>query len=575
MPINYQLLHDETTNEDYIETSLQGKSLLTIPQLNKGLAFTEEERLEFNLLGKLPPKIEAIEQQTQRAYGQFKAFTSDLQRHIYLNNLHDTNQVLFYRLVSDHLAEMMPLIYTPHIGTVVETFSQQYRKPRGIYIDYPNLKYLDKILSNRTNPAIDLIVVTDGEAVLGIGDQGVGAINIPIAKLMVYALCAGLNPLRTLPIMLDVGTDNEKLLSDPLYLGWRHKRLKGEGYETFIKSFIEAITHRFPNAFLHWEDFSIRTAHQNLALCENKICAFNDDIQGTGGVALATLLAAVKSIDSELTQQKIIIFGAGSAGTGIANQVYAALQRQGLSEAEARQRIWLIDRNGLLICDMPGLNQHQIFYARLINECQEWQRNHQGHISLAETIKWVKPTILIGCSSVANTFDEEVIRLMTSYNERPIIMPLSNPTANAEAVPVDILRWSEGKALIATGSPFLPVVFEDKTVPIAQCNNSSIFPGIGLGVVAVKASKLSENMLWAASEALSLCAPILQDPNGALLPGIAESRQVSRKIAIAVADQAVKEGLAQTNVTDVTEAVERTMWQPRYYSFRKKSLQCT
>jgi malate dehydrogenase (oxaloacetate-decarboxylating) len=573
MPIHYQLLHDEITNEDWIETSLHGKTLLTIPQLNKGIAFTEEERHEFGLLGKLPPKVETIDQQTQRAYGQFKAFTSDLQRHIYLNNLHDTNQVLFYRLVYDHLAEMMPLIYTPHIGTVVETFSQQYRKPRGIYIDYPNRNYLDKILSNRTNPDIDLIVVTDGEAVLGIGDQGVGAINIPIAKLMVYALCAGLNPLRTLPIMLDVGTNNEKLLADPLYLGWRHERLQGEQYETFIKLFIEAITKRFPKAFLHWEDFSIRTAHQNLALCENKICAFNDDIQGTGGVALATLLAAVKSIGTHLTDQKIIIFGAGSAGTGIANQVFAAFKRQGLSDTEARERIWLIDRNGLLICNMPGLNPHQTLYARLIDECQGWGRNNLGHISLAETIKWVKPTILIGCSSVGGAFDEEVIRLMANYNERPIIMPLSNPTPNAEAVPADILRWSNGKALIATGSPFLPVVFEDKTIPIAQCNNSVIFPGIGLGIVAVKASKLSADMLWAASETLSHCAPILHDAMGALLPGIAESRQVARKIAIAVANQAMKEGLSQTNIIDVAAAVDRTMWQPRYYRFRKKSHQ--
>jgi len=380
MPIDFEQHFDSNTHEEWLETSLSGKPLLSIPQLNKGSAFTAEERDAFGLVGKLPPSIESLEQQTVRTYGQFKGYSSDFQQHIFLNNLHDTNHILFYKLVLDHIEEMMPLIYTPHVGTAVKTFSEQYRRSRGLYISYPDRNNIREILKNRSNPNIDLIVVTDGECVLGIGDQGVGAINIPIAKLMVYTLCGGINPLNTLPIMLDVGTNNQEHLNDPLYLGWRNPRLRGKEYDDFMEQFIDTVKELFPQVFLHFEDFCSGPARRNLAFCEDKLCAFNDDIQGTGAVAVATVLAAISSIGTPLNEQRIVIFGAGTAGIGIADQFYQAMRYHGLSEAEAYSRFWLIDRPGLLTDDMPILAPAQRNYARPAIECQDYVRNGNGAI---------------------------------------------------------------------------------------------------------------------------------------------------------------------------------------------------
>lgn len=571
MPMDYTFIYDEQSNNAWIETSITGKSLLTTPQLNKSTAFTHEERHSLGLIGKLPPVVETLELQTERAYNQLNTFETELQRHVYLNSLHDTNQVLFYKLVSDHIEELMPLIYTPYVGDVVKTFSQQFRRPRGLYLSYQDRDYIDEIFNNRTNPKLDLIVVTDGEAVLGIGDQGIGAINIPIAKLMVYTLSAGINPLHTLPIILDVGTDNQTLLHDPFYLGWRNPRLRGEEYNKFIEYFIATVARYFPQAFLHWEDFSARTSLHNLSLCKGKICAFNDDVQGTGGAAFATILAALKHLRIDLSDTRIIIFGAGSAGMGVACQIYSAMKKLGISEEAARKHFWLVDRYGLLTKEMTTLTDSQRPFARDPSECLDWKRDENGYINLRETVARIKPTILIGCSAVANSFSEDVIRLMAENTPRPIIMPLSNPTVNAEATPENIINWSNGRALIATGSPFPPVQYKGQKIPIAQCNNSKIFPGIGLGVIAIKAREFSEGMMFAASEALSQCSPILSDPTAPLLPSMAVARVVARKIAIAVATEAVKEGLAQKQVRDIAQAVDCEMWQPKYYPMKKKA----
>ncbi|CAN5443254.1 NAD-dependent malic enzyme [soil metagenome] len=569
--LDYRLSQHPVTNEEYIETSLAGKPLLTTPQLNKGTAFSVEERLIFRLLGKLPPYVESLEQQTQRVLQQYLAYSTDLQRHIYLNNLHDTNQTLFYNLVSQHLDEMMPLIYTPIVGVGVKEYSLQFRRPRGLFIAYPYRDKIEEILDNRTNPNIDLIVVTDGEAILGIGDQGIGGMDIPIAKLMVYTLLGGIDPTHTLPIQLDVGTNNSSLLADPLYLGWRNQRIRGQEYDDFIERFLKAVKIKFPQVFLHWEDLAVGPARSNLQRSRNNLCSFNDDIQGTGAVAVASLLAAVQANGSTLEQQRIIIFGAGTAGTGVADALYTALLQMGVSPSQARQQFWLLDKPGLLHIGLDNLHPAQTPYARQTSELTNWQRNASGSIDLLETIKQIKPTVLFGCSSVANAFHEDAIKQMAKHIPHPIILPLSNPTQNCEATPHDLIRWTDGKALIATGSPFAPVNYHGKIYPIAQCNNAYIFPGIGLGVLASKATQLSDGMLWAASKTLSQFAPILKSAHGALLPGLTEARQVAQEIAIAVAKQAQLEGLS-SKTEDMAVAIATMMWQPHYVPYQKLHL---
>lgn len=566
--LDYNLVQTEQPEEEYITTSLAGKPLLTTPQLNKGTAFSEEERTTFHLLGKLPPYVETLEQQTQRVFQQYSAYSTDLQRRIYLNNLHDTNQTLFYNLVSQHLEEMMPLIYTPIVGVGVKEYSLQFRRPRGLFIAYPYRDKIEEILDNRTNPNIDLIVVTDGEAILGIGDQGIGGIDIPIAKLMVYTLLGGIDPTRTLPIQLDVGTNNATLSADPLYLGWHNERVRGQEYTDFIERFIKAVKKKFPQAFLHWEDLAIGPARNNLQLSEKHLCSFNDDIQGTGAVVVASLMAAIQATGSTLEEQRIVIFGAGTAGTGIADSLYTELLHLGVSPAQARRQFWLVGRAGLLHTDMNHLHAAQFSYARPTTELVNWQRDAANNIDLLEIIKQVKPTILIGSSSVANSFHEAVIKEMAKHTARPIILPLSNPTQNSEATPHDLIHWTDGKALIATGSPFAPVHYRGDTYPIAQCNNAYIFPGLGLGILASQARQLSDGMLSAASKTLSQFAPILRSTHGALLPSLSEARQVAQAIAVAVAKQAQSEGLSDKQ-EDMALAVAKKMWHPHYVPYRK------
>lgn len=569
--LDFNLIRDEATSELQIETSIWGKSLLTIPQLNKGTAFTQEERKNFGLLGKLPHRVETLDEQVKRAYLQYASYQSRLQQNIYLNNLHDKNQILFYKLVSRYLAEMLPTIYTPIVGTAVKRFSHEYRQPRGLYITHSDKNQLDEIINNRSNPEIDVIVVTDGEGVLGIGDQGIGGMDIPVAKLMVYSLCGGIDPRRTLPIFLDVGTNNQDLLNDPFYLGCRHTRIDIEQYDAFIDAFVKSIQHHFPHAFLHWEDFGRANARRILEKYQAAACTFNDDIQGTGAVTLAALLSACEVAKIALENHRIVVFGAGSAGTGICDQIVDALHRKGLSKEEAYQRFWLIDKQGLLLEGDLELTAAQAPYARSQQEINDWGLGEKTLISLTDTVRQVKPTILIGCSAQPGAFSQEMIEIMSQTCDRPILFPLSNPDEKCEAQPKDILHWSQGKALIATGTAFPPIEYQNRIISIAQCNNALVFPGIGLGVTAVRASHLSANMIWAATEALSEFSPCKKDSFAPLLPSLDEAQAAAKYIAIAVAKTAIAEGLAQCNQdADIEQVINQLFWEPKYLSFKRK-----
>ncbi|MCF6806781.1 NAD-dependent malic enzyme [Thiotrichales bacterium 19S9-12] len=558
---------DLETGEMWVETNLTGKNLLTLGALNKGTAFTEKERWEFSLKGKLPYQVESIEEQKARAYQQYCGFTSHLDKHTYLKHLHDRNETLFYRLVRDHLGEMLPIIYTPVVGEAVKRYSHIYRAPRGLYIAYPDRHRIKEILRNRTNVDVDIVVASDAEGVLGIGDQGVGGIEIPVAKLMVYTLCAGLNPGRYLPVFLDAGTNNKALLEDPLYLGWRNKRVSGQAYDEMMELFVQAVKEEIPDTFLHWEDFGRNNARKNLERYQDEICSFNDDMQGTAAVAIAALLTAAKKAKIDFTDQRIVIFGSGTAGIGIADEIVKVMIRHGLSKKEAYERFWCLDQQGLITDKTDNLS-FQKPYARKSSETKDFKRDEAGKISLEEVVAQVKPTTLIGCSGVAGAFSEKTIKLMAKHNDAPIIIPLSNPTERCEALPKDIIRITEGRALIATGSPFKPVGYKGTVYRVAQCNNALVFPGIGLGVVALKCKRLTSDMLWAACKALANYP--IQD--GALLPSLSEAYTVSRQVAFSVAHQAINENVASTDEDfDIWHLINNTTWEPKYYSYKKVS----
>jgi malate dehydrogenase (oxaloacetate-decarboxylating) len=541
----------------YIKTDIAGQGLLTTPKLNKGSAFTRIERQQLRLLGKLPYAVETLEQQVVRIYQQFLKKSDDLQKHIYLRNLHDTNEILFYKLVSQHLKEMLPIIYTPTVGKAVEQFSHEFRRPRGLYIAYPDREHIEEIIENRLNSEIDIIVMTDGEGVLGIGDQGIGGMDICVAKQMAYVFCGGVNPHRLLPIQIDVGTNNEKLLNDPMYLGWRHTRLVGRDYDDMIDRVVTAIQRKLPNAYLHWEDFGRENARRNLQRYHDHLCTFNDDMQGTGAVTFAALLTALKITQIPLIDQHIVIFGAGTAGTGIADQICAGMIRAGLSKEQALSRFWLVDKQGLLLDSMRDLSEFQKPYAR----------HSTQSMSLDAVVSEVKPTVLIGCSTQAGAFTEAIVKTMASKVDRPIIFPLSNPTGREEATPFSLLHWTEGRALIATGSPNAPIEFKDRSVCVSQCNNALIYPGIGLGVICSRAKRLSETMLWEACNALSNYKG-LKNRSATLLPDFEEIHQVSQHIALAVAQQARREGLSQvSDAVDFAQNIKNRFWLPQYYEY--------
>jgi malate dehydrogenase (oxaloacetate-decarboxylating) len=544
--------------------------LLNRQGLNKGTGFTEEERSELGLHGLLPPHIESLDEQAVRAYEAYRRKDDDLERHIYLRALQDTNEVLFYRVLLDHIEEMTPIVYTPVVGLACEQFSHIYRRPRGLFLSYPLRDSIHTILRNRPTREVDVIVVTDGERILGIGDQGAGGMGIPIGKLSLYSLIGGIHPERTLPIVLDVGTNNEERLTDPEYLGWRHERITGQAYFDFIDEFFRAVQQELPETFLHWEDFATPHARPILERYRNDFLTFNDDIQGTAAVALGAILGAVKVAGKPLRDQQIVMLGAGSAGIGVSDFLRAAMREEGLSEQGARGRFWLLDKDGLLHSGRTDLTPEQSIYAQPAERVAAWPRSAQGQIGLADVIGKVDATILIGLSSAAGAFSEPIVREMARKAKRPIIFPLSNPTSRSEATAEDLIQWTEGRALIATGSPFAPVSFGNRTFRITQCNNIYIFPAMGLGIVASGARRVTDGMILAAARTLGEHSPALRDPSASLLPALTDLRKIAIEIATAVGIEAVKEGVCPKATPDeIRQRVVATQWTPAYAPIAK------
>jgi malate dehydrogenase (oxaloacetate-decarboxylating) len=561
----------EAHSRNVQEVPFTGQLLLERSLLNKGTAFTPEERRELGLLGLLPPHQETLEEQVTRAYEALQDKATDLERHIYLRQLQDSNATLFYRLLLDHLAELMPIIYTPTVGRACERYSHILRRPRGLFISYPERDEIDTILENASSPQVEVIVVTDGERILGLGDQGAGGMGIPIGKLALYTACGGIHPGTTLPILLDPGTNNRERLDDPLYIGWRHERITGAEYDAFVDAFVQAVKRRFPDVLLQWEDFAQQNAYRLLERYRDQLCTFNDDIQGTATVTAGALLAAAAATGRRLRDHTVGILGAGSAGCGIAEQLVAEMVAEGLPEPDARARFCLVDRQGLLHDGMKDLRPFQRKLAQPKDRVIGWHGSEDRPIGLLDVIEHAHPTILIGTSGQPGTFTEEAIRAMARHVERPIIFPLSNPTSRVEAAPADLIAWTDGRALVATGSPFEHVGYDGRMYPIVQCNNSYVFPGVGLGVRAVGARRVSDAMFMAAARALADTAPSRRDPAGAVLPPLADSRRVARAIAVAVADSARREGLADPAATGEVEAlVDAEIWHPRYLTMRRK-----
>ncbi|WP_297426827.1 NAD-dependent malic enzyme [uncultured Acinetobacter sp.] len=546
-----------------------GNNLLELPLLNKGSAFSAEERSHFNLHGLIPHAIETIEEQSQRSYQQYCAFTDDINRHIYLRNIQDTNETLFYHLIENHLTEMMPIIYTPTVGEACQRFSDIYRRHRGVFISHADRGHIDEILHNVTKKNVKVIVITDGERILGLGDQGIGGMGIPIGKLSLYTACGGISPAYTLPITLDVGTNNPQLLNDPIYMGLAQPRISGDEYYDFVDEVIAAIQRRWPDALLQFEDFAQKNAMPLLNKYRDQICCFNDDIQGTAAVVVGSLIAASRAAGKQLKDQVVAFLGAGSAGCGIAEQIVAQMVAEGLSDLEARARIFMVDRFGLITNNQPNLVDFQRPLAQDAVKVQDWT-NSADMISLLDVVQHAKPTVLIGVSGQPGLFTEEIIKTMASHCEHPIVLPLSNPTSRVEAAPSDVIAWTEGRALIATGSPFAPVNYQGKIYNISQCNNSYIFPGIGLGVIAIGARRVTHAMLMASSIALAECSPKLQDISADLLPELDQIQQVSRFIAFKVAQAAMADGVAPLMSDEaLTAAIEKNFWTPQYRPYKR------
>ncbi|MBB6550939.1 NAD-dependent malic enzyme [Nonomuraea rubra] len=546
-------------------TSLRGEAVLREPLLNKGTAFSQEERAELGLEGLLPPVIETLEEQAKRMYAQYRAQPTDLLKNVYLAALRDRDEVLYYRLLADHLREMLPIVYDPTVAEAIKLYSDEYRRPRGVYLSIDDPGGIERAFANMMlgPDDVDLIVASDAEEILGIGDWGVGGgAGITAGKLAVYTAAAGLDPGRAIPVALDVGTDNEALLNDPGYVGNRHARVRGKRYDEFIDAYVTTATRMFPGALLHWEDFGPSNARRILEKYTGRICTFNDDMQGTGAIVLAAMLSAVRASGTPMREQRIVIFGSGTAGIGIADQLRDAMVRDGLDEDAATRRIWPIDKQGLLVDDMKDLRDFQQSYARPRAEVAGWAGDKHG-ISLAEVVKRVKPTMLLGTSTVHGAFTEEIVRTMAAGVDRPIIFPISNPTERIEAMPADLLRWSDGRALIATGIPIEPITHDGVTYRIAQANNALLYPGLGLGVVVARARRVSPGMLQAAAEAVGGMVDSTS-PGAALLPQVDNLREISATVAVAVANRAAEEHLARVDLRDTVQQVQEAMWQPAY-----------
>jgi malate dehydrogenase (oxaloacetate-decarboxylating) len=559
-----------TAPEPTFRTKLYGFTLLNHPRLNKGTAFSEDERDAFDLHGLLPPHVGTLDEQIARRKKVFDALETPFEKYSFMRDLQDINETLFYALVTSYVREMMPVVYTPTVGEGCQRFSEIWRKPRGLFLSYPNRDRVAKILSHKRYDNVKCIVVSDGERILGLGDQGAGGMGIPIGKMALYTALGGIHHANCLPVLLDVGTDNEERLANPIYIGWRQNRVRGQEYDDFIETFVTAVEKRWPHVLLQWEDFAGSNAARLLAKYRDRLCTFNDDIQGTAAVVLATVLAAMKASGVALRDQRIAILGFGSAGIGIANLLVMSLMESGLSEKEARTRIYALGRPGLLVEGADPIHEEQRSYVRPGQDVANWQVKDRKRISLEEVVGNAKITALIGVAGKAGMFTEEAVRAMTRNAERPIVFPLSNPTSKSEATPEEILRWTDGKALIGTGSPFPPVQSGGREICIDQTNNSYIFPGLALGIIASKSKRVSDAMIMTAAQSLAKLSPVEQDRKASLLPPMGESRRISRVIAAAVARQAIAEGLSELRGEEVEAAIGANVWEPTYVRYERE-----
>ena len=552
-----------------VETALSGYELLNDPLLNKGTAFTDEERDEFDLHGLLPPHVATLDWQVKRRLDAFRALDSDMQKYVFLRGLQDTNETLFYALLTQNIEEMMPIVYTPTVGHGCEQFSRIFRKPRGLFLSMPQKERLRRIIGHPRFDGVEAIVVSDGERILGLGDQGACGMGIPIGKLSLYTACAGLHPATTLPILLDVGTDNQTHLADPLYIGWRHERVRGAEYDDFVEMFVDAVRERWPHVLLHWEDFAIGNANRLLTRYRDQLCTFNDDIQGTAAIAVGALLSAINVTGVALSKQCIAVLGAGSAGTGICKLLLRAMIDGGLPEAEARNRFFLVDRDGLLVEGMADLQPFQAPFAQKRARTTNWTLKSASGIGLADVVANAHPTVLIGTSGQACAFSD-VVRTMAQHADRPVIFPLSNPTERCEATPDDLYAWTEGRAVIGTGSPFPPTRRNGQPFRIDQTNNAYVYPAIGLAAIAVRAKRISGGMFLAAARAIAGFSPAKHDPQANLLPPLVDIRKLSFHVAVAVAKQALAEGLAHPALnSDISRTIAAKMWGPVYAKYRR------
>jgi malate dehydrogenase (oxaloacetate-decarboxylating) len=565
IPLLASIAKRRQNGESCCETKARGLAVLNSPQLNKGTAFTSEERNALGLNGLLPSDVGTLESQVRRAYIQYDRLPDALSKNIFLTTLHDRNEVLFYRLFSEHLREMIPIVNDLTVGLAIQQYHHECRRPRGVYLSIDHAGAIEDAFSSVGPGDIDLIIATDGEHILGIGDWGVGAIEVSIGKLAIYTAAGGIDPARVIPVMLDVGTNRESLLNDPTYIGNRHGRIRGERYDAFIDTYVKAVTSRFPHALLQWEDFAPGNGRRILERYRDRICIFNDDMQGTGAITLAAAISAVRVCGTPLRNQRVVVFGAGTAGVGIADRMCHTMVTEGLSREEATRRFWCVDRQGLLTTDMAGqLRDHQLTFARPTAESKTWKRDGAANgVELAEVVHRVKPTMLIGASTVAGGFTEAIVKDMAAHTERPIIFALSNPASRAEATPTDLIAWTDGRALIATGSPFGPVTHKGVTYVVGQVNNAMLYPGLALGAIVSRASRIGSGMFAAAASAVSSLVAVRQ-PGASLLPHIDDLRSVSSTVAAAVAEAAVAEGLARIKFDDIIQQVQDAMWQPEY-----------
>lgn len=553
---------------EVVKIQHRGSSVLNTPLINKGTAFTKEERDQLELNGLLPTHFSTVEEQIQRSYANFCQKRTPLEKYDSLVSLINRNELLFYQFVARYPSEILPIIYTPTVGDAAMQYSSIYLHQRGFYLSYPLKDKLDQIFANHHQNDVDVIVVTDGERILGLGDQGIGGMTIPIGKLSLYTLFGGIHPARTLPIILDVGTNNEALLKDPLYLGWNHPRLTGSEYDDFVDCFVRAVKKRYPKVLLQWEDFGKNNARKLLDRYRDSLLSFNDDIQGTAAVTVGAILAAVKVSKQKLTDQRVAILGGGSAGTGIADTIVAAMEHEGLSHEEACSRIYIVDIDGLIHFSSKQVYPAQKPYVQPQSRLKDWKLNSE-HISLLDVMANAHPTILIGVCAQGGAFTKEIIEEMSRHTERPIIFPLSNPTSRAECTPEEAIQWTNGKAILATGSPFQPVNYQGKTYKIGQCNNVYIFPGVGLGALASQATKVTDGMFLEAARTLSTFSPALKDPTESLFPTIEQVRTVSRAIALAVAKKACEEKVAKTAAADLEKGIAAHVWEPHYPTYVK------